>query len=183
MRTSDADILIIPGWGGSGPGHWQQRWEQKLPTARVIAQPDWYKPDRELWAGNILSAIREATKPVVLVAHSAGVSSVAHAAEFLKPGEVAGGFLVAPPSERAKRAIPAMPGDFATHRRAPLPFPAVLIASANDPYATMEDASELAEAWGVRLIEAGESGHINVDSGHGPWPEGLMSFAAFLKGL
>jgi hypothetical protein len=30
------------------------------------------------------------------------------------------------------------------------------------------------------LIDAGESGHINAESGHGPWPEGIMVFAHFL---
>ncbi|MGO8657408.1 alpha/beta hydrolase, partial [Rhizobium ruizarguesonis] len=34
MKASDADILIIPGYTNSGPGHWQSRWEAKLSTAR-----------------------------------------------------------------------------------------------------------------------------------------------------
>jgi predicted alpha/beta hydrolase family esterase len=33
------------------------------------------------------------------------------------------------------------------------------------------------------LIDAGEAGHINADSGHGPWPEGTMVFAKFLSQL
>ena len=33
------------------------------------------------------------------------------------------------------------------------------------------------------LIDAGEAGHINADSGFGPWPEGSMAFAKFLTGL
>jgi predicted alpha/beta hydrolase family esterase len=41
MRTSDADLLIVPGLGGSGPDHWQTRWEQKLSTARRVEQSDW----------------------------------------------------------------------------------------------------------------------------------------------
>ncbi|MFW8585524.1 alpha/beta hydrolase [Rhizobium beringeri] len=32
-------------------------------------------------------------------------------------------------------------------------------------------------------VDAGESGHINADSGHGPWPEGTMVFAQFLGRL
>jgi uncharacterized protein len=35
----------------------------------------------------------------------------------------------------------------------------------------------------AELIDAGFSGYINSESGHGPWPEGLMHFAAFLKML
>jgi predicted alpha/beta hydrolase family esterase len=33
------------------------------------------------------------------------------------------------------------------------------------------------------LSDAGESGHINIASGHGPWPEGLLQFGQFLKKL
>ncbi|MFB2608362.1 alpha/beta hydrolase, partial [Rhizobium phaseoli] len=37
--------------------------------------------------------------------------------------------------------------------------------------------------WGSFLVDAGEAGHINADSGHGPWPEGTMVFAQFLSRL
>ena len=183
MKSSDADILIIPGWSGSGPDHWQSRWESRLKTAQRVEQADWYKPSRHVWAERIVAAVRAATRPVVLVAHSAGVSAVAHAAEHLHPGEVTGAFLVAPPSERAKRAIPGMGADFIEHRREKLPFPSVLIASATDPYCTQDEAKELAEAWGAEFVDAGDSGHLNSESGHGPWPDGLLRFAGFLKGL
>lgn len=183
MKTSDTDILIIPGWSGSGPDHWQSRWAAKLSTARVVEQEDWYKPSRHLWADRIVQAVRAAKRPVVLVAHSAGVSAVAHAAEHLHPSEVAGAFLVAPASERAKAAIPGMGADFIPHRRAILPFRSVLIASTDDPYCTPEEAKELAEAWGAEFVDAGESGHINAESGHGPWPDGLLRFAGFLRSL
>jgi hypothetical protein len=35
----------------------------------------------------------------------------------------------------------------------------------------------LPKALGARLIDAGFSGHINSESGHGPWHEGLTCFA------
>jgi predicted alpha/beta hydrolase family esterase len=183
MKSSDADILIIPGWSGSGADHWQTRWETRLRTARRVEQEDWYKPTRDGWASRIVAAVRASSRPVVLVAHSAGCSAVAHAAEHLKPGEVAGGFLVAPASEKAKRAIPGMEPAFTEHRLHRLPFPAVVIASTDDPYCTPEEARALAEAWGAEFVDAGESGHINAASGHGPWPDGLLRFAGFLKGL
>ena len=183
MRSSDVDILIIPGWSGSGPDHWQSRWEAKLSTARRIEQADWHKPDRAEWAANIVSAVAAAQRPVVLVAHSAGNSSVGHAAPAFPKGKVVGAFLVAPASERALRAIPGMPADFARHERRKLPFRSVLAASETDPYCTMDEAQELAGAWGAEISNAGDSGHINAASGHGPWPEGLMRFAGFLRSL
>jgi predicted alpha/beta hydrolase family esterase len=183
MKSSDADILIIPGWSGSGPDHWQSRWVAKLSTARLVEQEDWYKPARDAWANRIIAAVRAATRPVVLVGHSAGVSAIAHAAEHLKAGEVAGAFLVAPASETAKRAIPGMAADFIPDRREKLPFPAVLIASATDPYCTQDEARALAQAWGADFVDAGDSGHLNSESGHGPWPDGLLQFAGFLRKL
>ena len=56
--------------------------------------------------------------------------------------------------------------------RQPLPFPAVLVGSRNDPYCSFDRAESLAQAWGARFIDAGERGHINAESGLADWPEG-----------
>lgn len=183
MRTSDADILIIPGLGGSGPEHWQTRWESKLTTARRIEQSDWNKPHRDEWAHAIVAAVKASSRPVVLVAHSAGVSSVGHAAADLAGLNVAGAFLVSPASERVLHGMPEIPADFARHVRHKLPFRSVLAVSTTDPYCTVDEGQELAGAWGAEFSDAGDAGHINAASGHGPWPEGLMRFAGFLRSL
>jgi predicted alpha/beta hydrolase family esterase len=183
MRTSDADILIVPGLNGSGPEHWQSRWEQKLRTARRVEQSDWNNPRHDAWTGAVVDAVAAATKPVILIAHSLGVHAVAHAAPAFEPGRVIGAFLVAPPSEEVLRSFDRTSMGFETAPRAPLPFPSLLVASRNDPFGAYEAAEDLAYAWGSAIVDAGEAGHINVDSGHGPWPEGLMSLAGFLAKL
>jgi predicted alpha/beta hydrolase family esterase len=33
------------------------------------------------------------------------------------------------------------------------------------------------------VVDLRESGHVDPDSGHGPWPEGLMTFGKFLQTL
>jgi predicted alpha/beta hydrolase family esterase len=66
---------------------------------------------------------------------------------------------------------------------APLPFPALLVASSNDPYCSIERARLLAERWGAAFVEGGDLGHINAASGHGPWPEGVLRFGGFLSRL
>ena len=182
MRTQDADILIIPGLGNSGPDHWQSRWEAKLTTARRVEQRDWARPDACDWSDRIAEAIGSATKPVVLVAHSLGVIASVHAAQKLD-GRIAGGFFVAPPSERAMEGVAAIDPGFRPIPNAPLAFPSVLVASRDDPYASYGETEDMAYAWGAALADAGLSGHINAASGHGPWPEGLMRFASFLKKL
>jgi predicted alpha/beta hydrolase family esterase len=74
-------------------------------------------------------------------------------------------------------------GAFETHPRDPLPFPSLLVGSRNDPHASYAAVEDLAFAWGAAMLDAGEAGHINTESGHGPWPEGLMSLAHFLSRL
>jgi hypothetical protein len=72
---------------------------------------------------------------------------------------------------------------FAPLPRDPLPFPSLLVASRSDPYCTFERAEDFAYAWGSALLDAGDAGHVNIASGYGPWPEGLMRFAGFLRRL
>jgi len=191
MRTSEVEILIVPGWSGSGPDHWQSRWERSLKTARRIEQQHWREPEREAWVGRIVTAVAEAKLPPVLVAHSLGVAAVVHAAAKMPRGLVAGALLVAPADvDNAAQwpltdgeTLPAAEAGFAPLPMEPLPFPALLVASSNDPYCSADRAAELAGAWGATFVDAGEQGHINTASGHGPWPDGLLRFGSFLQGL
>jgi uncharacterized protein len=182
MRAADADILVIPGYLGSGPDHWQSRWEQKLSTARRIEQRDWEKPDRKEWVETISREIQAASRPAVLVAHSLGVIAALHAAQQSRE-KIAGAFLVAPPSDEVIREMPALDSAFLPIPRGRLPFPATVVGSSNDPYADAAFAQRLAEDIGARFIDAGASGHINAESGHGPWPEGSLAFAHFIAKL
>lgn len=182
MRSRDADILIVPGLGGSGPDHWQTRWEGRLPNARRVEQDDWDRPNRAAWAARIAESVAACQRPVVVVAHSCGVPAFVWAAvEGLRP--IAGAFLVAPPSEAALRGIEAVDRAFLPYPAGALRCPALLVASRTDPYATFEEMEALAASWDVTLLDAGDAGHLNPQSGHGPWPEGLMAFGGFLSRL
>ncbi|HEY4848255.1 MAG TPA: alpha/beta hydrolase [Methylocella sp.] len=187
MPASEADILVIPGLGGSGPDHWQSRWEAKIPSVRRVAQADWDKSTLAAWRDRIIEEVERAARPVVVVAHSLGVLAAVHAAPFLakeeSSGKVKGGFLVAPPSARVLAGRDALDPAFLTVPGDPLPFPSLVIASRNDPFSTFADSEALARTLGAELVDAGFSCHINSESGHGPWPEGLMRFAGFLKTL
>lgn len=182
MKVADAHILIVPGYTNSGPDHWQTRWQNKLSTARRVEQAEWSKPVREDWVQRLVEEVNASTKPVVLVAHSLGVATAIHAVPQFK-APVAGAFLVAPPDVANSAIRPKHLMTFGPYPRDPLPFPSITIASRNDPFGTYEHAEDIANAWGSMLIDAGEAGHINADSGHGPWPEGTMVFAQFLSRL
>ena len=193
MKTADVDILIVPGWQDSGPDHWQTRWEKNLKTARRVIQDDWDSPNVETWGDKIAKFAGGATQPVVIVAHSVGVPAVVYAADKLKSKGVIGAFLVAPadvefahfwPDTGGERWPPANgDGGFSKMPEKKLPFASHLVVANNDLYCSFARAEYLAGKWGSKLTDAGETGHINVASGHGPWPEGLLQFGQFLKGL
>ncbi len=181
MKAADADILIVPGLNGSGPDHWQTRWERKLSTARRVEQADWSSPDRQGWQANLVAEALRSDRPVVLVAHGLGVVTAVQVAEQLA-NVVAGAFLVAPPDVSAP-GLPQHLRAFGPVRRDRLPFPAILVLSRTDPYCTFQAGEALAEAWGALPVDAGDAGRINTDSGHGPWPEGLILFSRLLRRL
>jgi uncharacterized protein len=186
MRISDADILFIPGLGNSGPEHWQTRWEQKLSTGRRVEQKDWERPRLIDWTSRIAEEVARsggADRPVVLIAHSLGNLALLHAAPRLALGKIAGAYLITPPSDASIEALPEVDPAFVPVPMERLPFPSVLVASSSDPYGSLADAQAKAQAWGSVFVDAGEAGHINTASGHGPWPEGLMRLATFLKTL
>lgn len=183
MRSADADILLVFGLADPGPDHWQSRWEARLSTARRIGGGDGEHPRCANAVAAIVAAVASAERPVVLVAHGLGVVGVVHAAPRLEPGAVRGAFLVGLPDIEDAAVLPDLDAGFLPIPRAPLPFPAVLVASRTDPHAAYARAEDFARAWGAELVDAGDSGHLDSDSGHGPWPEGLMRFAGFLKGL
>ncbi len=182
MRANEADILIIPGYTNSGPGHWQSRWQQKLSTARRVEQAAWSKPVRADWVACIAGEIERSTRPVVLVAHSLGVAAAVHAAAAPSK-RIAGAFFVAPPDVANPAIRPRHLMTFGPYPREPLAFPSVTVASRNDPFSSFDAAEDIAAAWGSLFVDAGEAGHINEESGHGPWPEGSMVFAKFLTHL
>lgn len=183
MRSRDCTLLVVPGLGSSGPQHWQTRWQANLSTAQRVEQDDWEHPDRESWTARIVEAVNGATLPVVFIAHSLGVTAMVEAVTRFRLGTIAGALLVSCPDVE-REDVQAMVGPtFAPVPIHPLPFPSLLVASRTDPYCAYTRAEDFGYAWGSAMVDAGDAGHLNVESGHGPWPEGLMRFAGFLRSL
>lgn len=182
MKTSEAEVLIVPGYKGAGEDHWQTRWEEKLSSAKRVPMGDWHKPVFDDWKENLIATVNNAQKPIIFVGHSIGVQVIVHAAkEFKKP--IAGAFLVAPPDVANPSIRPKHLLTFGPASTDPLPFPSVTIASRNDHFCDYNVAEAMAASWGSLFFDAGENGHIDAASGHGPWPEGLMVFGKFLKNI
>lgn len=147
--------VVVPGWNGSGPDHWQTWLEDRSqPLGRPTVRPafaDLDHPDRDEW----LAALR-ATIAVFpddgydVVAHSLGAVLWLHHAQ--DPGD----------SPRAARVLLVAP---------PSPGTQVAgVASDDDPYLPQG----IAAAYGLPLKIATTivpgAAHLNSEAGYGEWP-------------
>lgn len=181
MAISNIDVLVLPGWKGGDAHTWYNGWIEKLPNARKVVQEDFETPKLDDWVHEIEKQILLAERPVALVGHSLGALTIAHMADRLAKLPVIAAYLVTPPELDKPDSIASMLTGFQPLPTVPLPVPSFLVASRNDPFASFAFSQECANAWGSEFIDAGEAGHINTDSGHGPWPEGLLRFGVLLK--
>ncbi len=172
-------VLLLPGWQDSGPGHWQSLWEAQQRDTRV-QQSDWFWPRRGDWMSQLEQAVLASERPALLAAHSLGCHLVAAwAAHSQHSARVLGALLVAPP-DLSRADLPPQLAPWSPPVLAPLPFPARLVFSDSDPFASALASQALARAWGVPAQQAYAGGHLNADSGLGNWPDArtwLFEFA------
>lgn len=169
-------LLIVPGFGGSGPLHWQSWIAQKYTSSLWVNDLPLLEPKIHIWADAISRAMDNIEGKILILAHSFGclASSLAIARH---PQRVVAAILVAPASpERFSENGHILPehDDTPTIRnllpKQTLGVTGLVIASENDPWMPFNQAASLAKSFGFPTINLGLSGHINVDSGHGQWP-------------
>lgn len=175
-----ANVLILPGWQNSGPGHWQSRWERAHGYTRV-EQHDWLRPLRGDWIARLEEVLLDCDEPAVLVAHSLGcLQTAAWAAHSRNGHRVKAALLVAPPDIERDEMRQLLPGWSAPSLRA-LPFKCVLFASSNDPFCTLARSRQFASAWNADFVAAGPHGHLNAESGLGDWPEAYEKLLQLMR--
>lgn len=182
------EVVIVPGLDGSGPEHWQSRWQkvfaQNNCAVRRVRQENWAEPSYDGWLKKLASAVARSKKPVLLVAHSLGSILAVHAAHKGLLANVAGALLVAPadvensPQEEARRVEAFSPVPLSQ-----LPFPALVVASRNDPWLSVRRARLLARYWGATFVDAGRVGHIGNQSELGCWLDGLLFLDRLAQGI
>jgi len=157
------NVLILPGFGGSGPEHWQSRWEAANPSFHRVQQRDWNSPVLSEWMETLEKSVRASGPETVLVAHSLACLLVAHwAASSRLP--IHGALLVGVP-DPSSPVFPKEAVGFDSIPERAFPFPSVVVASTNDPYGGADYAQQCASRWGSRFVIAGALGHINSASG------------------
>lgn len=164
-----AACVIVPGYGDSGPDHWQSLWERRLGAIRVV-QDDWHAAEPQAWSARVAATVAMAGDGVLVVAHSLGCLATA-LADPQAMGRVRGALLVAPPDPAGPAFPRSVRGDWSARGR--LAFPALVVYSTDDPYADEAFSRRRAEDWGAGSVCVGAAGHINADSGLGGWDAGL----------
>lgn len=163
-------VFILPGLNNSGPQHWQTHWEQQYGFIR-IHQQDWDTPYAEDWINTIDAAVKQyPPERVILVGHSLACCTIVHWAR--KYNRTIKGALLVGPSDVDAPSYPPGTSGFMPMPLYKLPFPSITVASSDDEYVTLERAQLFAEAWGSRLVNIGNYGHINSASNLGLWPAG-----------
>lgn len=181
-------VVVVPGVGDSGPLHWQTLLHASQPGAVRVVQEDWGMPVREEWVQALARTLEAIDAPVLLVGHSAGSVTIVHWAASHSHGPGVAGALLVAPADLETDLPDGTPVEFLEDAgwvpcpRAALPFPSIVVASSDDPYATMARSEEYAGAWGSRLVRLEGAGHINADAGFGPWPLGDELLRELLSG-
>jgi hypothetical protein len=173
-------IVIVYGYEGSGPGHWQRWLESELRQRGVPVRfpdlPDPAAPQKDAWVaalGDVVAAANGA--PITFICHSLGCWAVDHLLAERGVHGFHAALLVAPPSpyllfEPVESFLPPP-------RRAevwvPLAARTLLVGSDNDAFTAAEEFQDIATALGVTLQIIPSAGHINIAAGYGPWPFAL----------
>ena len=76
--TNHTPVLVLPGFGSSGPQHWQTLWEFHHPDWQRVNLGNWNGPACDDWVYALDIAVQACLSPPVLVAHSLACLLVAH---------------------------------------------------------------------------------------------------------
>ncbi len=187
---SKDQFLILHGWGGNKPAHWQEHLVGKLTaageTVHYPKMPEPTAPRLKAWLDRLnaeCDAIRARTEgaQLTVVAHSLGSITWMHFAAanagIDKPlaDRV---LLVAPPYVMPQAPPPDAPESVAEFFAPPLNPNAMravanetlLVASDTDDYATFDQSSGYAAKLGVPIHLLKGAGHISPYYGYGEWP-------------
>lgn len=173
-------IVVVHGYEGSGPGHWQHWLTDTLTARRAPVRfpdlPDNLAPQRDAWVAALSDEVRaRGERRVTFVAHSLGCWAVDHYLAVHGADGVHAALLVAPPSpyslfEPIQSFLPP-PRDPA--RWQPIVERTLIVGSDDDDYVEANELEALGARLGARVRILPGHGHINAAAGFGPFPLAL----------
>ena len=167
-------VLFVPGLRDHVADHWQTLLAAEIPGSVTVEPLTEDRLSRAARVQALDEALSRIAGDVVIAAHSAGALMVVNWA--LAPTRQVRGALLVTPADVENPLPPGYPGFHDLNAngwmpipRKPLPFPAIVVASQNDPLAQFEKTAGLSRAWGAELHDAGDVGHLNPAAGYGRW--------------
>lgn len=171
-------ILIVPGYKGSDEEHWQTWLQKQYRVSARITGINYDQPVLNDWVQSIQEYLRHQQHPVSIVAHSFGCLAVASALDHPDFTDIVKTLLLVAPASPERftakghqQYFPALPTITPMIPKSSLGVIGMLVASRNDPWLPFQEAIELARQWELLFFDNGAVGHINPESGYGPWPE------------
>lgn len=175
-------VLMLPDADGGGIGYWQDHWAASRIDCASIDVGASHRPNRNNWVTRLDQAIRGRDAPIVLVGHGTGALTIAWWCELLGQeleADIVGALLIAPPDPAAAEGDERMHA-FAPLPRTILPFPALVIASEDDPVVSVDRAFSIAREWGAGFARFGACGHFGAGDSIGAWPQGEQLLDSFI---
>jgi uncharacterized protein len=171
-------FLILHGYAGSGPEHWQSRLAERLrASGETVAYPDLpdpYEPRLPAWREALAEQLQALPGEPTVLAHSlACILWLHHCRKPVTAGaRAARVLLVAPPS------LAAAPEQIRSFFPVPLDPAGVtaaasttrLVCATDDPYCPEGAAVLYGRPLGIAVDVLDGAGHINPETGFGPWP-------------
>ena len=172
-------FLILHGYEGSGPEHWQTWLAERLAEAgETVAYPDLpdpFAPQPAAWHAALGRALDALPPEPTVIAHSlACVLWLHHCAAPARPGARAERvLLVAPPSAAGAPdpILPFFPCPLDPAAVAAAAGETRLVCAPDDPYCPDDAARAYGDPLGIQVDVLPGAGHINPAAGYGPWPE------------
>jgi predicted alpha/beta hydrolase family esterase len=181
--TSDA-FLILHGWGGNKPEHWQEWLAVRLGEAgkdvRYPKMPDPENPRLGAWIAAVHDEVRALPPPetVTVLCHSLGAITWMHYVHGERRHIAERALLVAPPYVSRDLPPADTPPGIAGFFPAPLDSAAIaisagettLICGEGDCYGTEDQTKAYAESLDIPMYVLPRAGHVSPYWGYGDWP-------------
>jgi predicted alpha/beta hydrolase family esterase len=181
-------FLILHGWGGNKPTHWQEHLQKTMSDAgaRVYypKMPEPMAPNKAAWLANLDESLAEIVNgernaPLTVVAHSLGAITWMHPAARLNPAIVVDRVLLVappyvipeiPPTDAPPGVSSFFPPPLSVEGIAAAGRNTVIVASDNDDYATFEQTKAYGDNLKIPVYLLVNAGHISPYWGYGEWP-------------
>jgi predicted alpha/beta hydrolase family esterase len=176
------EVLLLAELDCDGTGYWQDHWIASRIDCSAVDVGGSRSPDRNDRVARLDQACRRAGAPLILVGHGIGALTIAAWAALMNgesEGAVAGALLIAPSDPAADGADPRLQS-FMPLPQTVFSFPALVVASDDDPAIAPDRAFSLARQWGAGFARFSGHGHFMPSDRLGWWPLGEMLLDCFI---